>query len=514
VFSVTAAGSPVARSVVDQELTMQALPVVRRPELRFLPDPTRVITKPFLPREEIYPDGRSRMQIVLDRILVMSEDDVVATFGAAHDSFEGRHRDLEATLERNFEGVAARLDHLDLLDHTLSRERRLLIGAYFTHEYSIEAAGLGNPSMVAAPDQSGLGPGEVRFVMSLRAIGEGHLSSIEFRTGVVHADMTVTLDKTSGFAATGTQGPHAYDKAFFTTKLWDLGMLNEVEHRVLRRLGDRFTMEELEASIRMVSGQGRDRIVSNETYETLHWLASSNYRVAFPESSELSERVLFPSGPTESHGMEDARFVRFVDDGVVTYYATYTAFNGHQILPQLLETSDFRSFRVATLTGQAAHNKGIALFPRKINGEFVALGRHDNVNNFVMTSPNVRVWRESGIIQEPERPWELMQLGNCGSPLETEAGWLVITHGVGPFRRYSLGALLLDLDEPSRVIGHLKQPLLTPEPDEREGYVPNVVYSCGGMLHEDHLVLPYGFADMGASIATVSLPALLDRLTA
>jgi predicted GH43/DUF377 family glycosyl hydrolase len=243
-------------------------------------------------------------------------------------------------------------------------------------------------------------------------------------------------------------------------------------------------------------------------------LASSNYRTTFPSSIDISERVLFPGGPTESRGMEDARFVRFVgDDGAVTYFATYTAFDGHQILPQLLETNDFTEFRVATLTGRAAHNKGMALFPRRIDGNYVALGRHDNVNNFVMTSTDIRVWRDATVIQEPERPWELMQLGNCGSPVETDAGWLVITHGVGPFRQYSLGALLLDLDDPSRVIGHLEEPLLSPQHDEREGYVPNVVYSCGSMIHGEHLVVPYGYADVGARIAMIRLDELLSMLT-
>jgi predicted GH43/DUF377 family glycosyl hydrolase len=213
--------------------------------------------------------------------------------------------------------------------------------------------------------------------------------------------------------------------------------------------------------------------------------------------------------------MEDARFVRFVDeDGVVTYFATYTAFDGHRIVPQLLETVDFAEFRVSTLSGRVAHNKGMAIFPRRISGHFVALGRHDNVNNFVLTSDDVRVWQDATMIQEPERPWELMQLGNCGSPLETEAGWLVITHGVGPVRHYTLGALLLDLNDPTVVIGHLEEPLLSPEADEREGYVPNVVYSCGSLIHGDHLVLPYGYADIGTRLATIPIAELLARLTA
>ncbi len=493
---------------------MDALRMTRRDSVRLVPDARRVIAKPFLPGEEIYPDGSSRLQIVLERIMAMPEDVVAETLNAARTDFVGRHRDLDAVLERNAGIVAARLDQVELVDAALSLDRLHLIGAYFTHEYSIEAAALGNPSIVAAPDQTGIEAGAVRFIMSLRAIGEGHRSSIEFRTGIVRADASIVLDPASEYAVTGDRTPHTYDKRFFTTKLDDMAMLNDVEERVLTRLEDEFTMAELEAAIVALEDDDFERSMSGETTRVLHWLASSNYRTSFPASIDISERVLFPSGPTESHGMEDARFVRFAaDDGAVRYYATYTAFDGHQILPQLIETVDFTHFRVATLSGRAAHNKGMAIFPRMIDGKYVALGRHDNMNNFIMTSPDVRVWRESSLIQEPERPWELTQLGNCGSPLETEAGWLVITHGVGPFRRYTLGALLLDLDDPSRVIGHLKEPLLSPNDDERDGYVPNVVYSCGSMIHAGHLVLPYGYADVGASIATIPLDELLSRLT-
>ncbi len=494
--------------------SMDALRMTRCDSVHLVPDPRRVITKPFLPGEEIYPDGSSRIQVALERIMAMSEAEVADVLTGALACFAGRHRDLDGALDHSHQIVAERLGHLPLFATPLSIDRRRLIGAYFTHEYSIEAAALGNPSIVAAPDQSGIAAGDVRFVMSLRAIGEGHISSVEFRSGVIGADASIELDVTSGYAATGDRTPHAYDKGFFRTKLGDLTMLNDVEERVLARLDDPFTMAELEAAVSALDDDGIDRSISGETTRVLHWLASSNYRTSFPSSVELSERVLFPSGPTESHGMEDSRFVRFVgDDGEATYFATYTAFDGHQILPQLLETKDFTEFRVATLTGRAAHNKGMAIFPRQIDGKFVALGRQDNVNNFVMTSTDIRVWRDAIVIQEPKRPWELMQLGNCGSPLETDAGWLVITHGVGPFRQYTLGALLLDLYDPSRVIGHLKEPLLSPEADEREGYVPNVVYSCGSMIHGEHLVLPYGFADIGARIATIRVDELLSRLT-
>jgi predicted GH43/DUF377 family glycosyl hydrolase len=495
---------------------MEPLRMTRCPSVRLTPDPRRVITKPFLPREEVYADGSTRLQALLQRILTMSEDDVEKTLDGARRLFATRHRDLESVFEHNF-GVVA--PHLDLLGRagTIStaptHSRRQLIGAYFTHEYSIEAAALGNPSIVAAPDQSGLDDGAIRFVLSLRAIGEGHVSSIEFRSGIVSADATIQLDAPSEFAVTGEQRPHDVDKALLTDKLRDLGMVNEIAERVLSTLGDRFAMADLETAIGALDDGGTERSISGETTRVMHWLASSNYRVVFPSAVDVSERVLFPNGPTESHGMEDARFVRFVDDdGSVTYYATYTAFDGHQIVPQLLQTDDFVEFRATTLSGRAAHNKGIAIFPRRIGGRYVALGRQDNVNNFIMTSHDIRVWADATMVQEPKRPWELMQLGNCGSPLETEAGWLVITHGVGPMRRYTLGALLLDLDDPTRVLGHLAEPLLSPAPDEREGYVPNVVYSCGSMIHGDHLILPYGFADVGAGVATIPLAELLARL--
>ena len=491
---------------------MDALRMTRQATVRLVPDPRRVITKLFVPRNDAYLDGSSRLEVVLERIMAMTDVEVTDSLATARLLFDDRHRDLDAVLDRHHEVVSTRFATSFSKPITLERQR--LIGAYFTHEYSIEAAALGNPSIVVAPDQSGVAAGDVRIVMSVRAVGEGHVSSIEFRTGVVDGEGTVELDPVGNFVETGARAPHAYDKDFFTTKLDDLAMLNEVEELVMARLPAQFTMAELEAAIKALDDDGIDRSMSGETTRLLHWLASSNYRVSFPATTELSERVLFPSSPTESHGMEDARFVRFVDDdATVTFFGTYTAFDGHQILPQLIETADFAEFRISTLTGRAAQNKGIAIFPRRIDGKYVALGRQDNVNNFVMTSTDIRVWREAVVIQEPERPWELMQLGNCGSPLETEAGWLVITHGVGPMRRYTLGALLLDIDDPSRVIGHLNEPMLSPLGDEREGYVPNVVYSCGSLIHGDHLVLPYGYADVGARVATISVDEVLNRLT-
>ena len=482
---------------------------VTRTAVRLAPDPHRVITKPFLPGVQVFPDGQSRAELIIKRILAMPEREVASTLAATQDQFADRHTGLSSILERNFAVVA---DHVDN-PNGLSPERRLLIGAYFTHEYSIEAAALSNPSMVAAPDQLGLDPGEQRFVMSLRAIGEGHISSIEFRSGVIDAGGEILMDKPGRYVVTARRRSPIYDKHVLSTKLEELGAFNEITRMCLDPLSSHFTFEQLEAAIADLDRQGVDRAIAFQTTKLIHWLASSNYASTFPTDSEISERVIFPAGPTESHGMEDARFVRFTDDdGTVVYYATYTAFDGIQILPQLIETPDFLFFRVATLNGSAAQNKGIALFPRKIDGRYAALSRQDNENNYLMLSDNVRFWHETERIQEPERPWELVQLGNCGSPLETEAGWLVITHGVGPLRRYTLGAILLDTQDPRRVIGHLNEPLLEPNEDEREGYVPNVLYSCGSMIHGNHLVLPYGISDVGTGIATVPLDDLLTRL--
>ncbi len=488
---------------------MKPIPITRR-RVRLLPDSHRVIAKPYLPGEQIFPDGQSRVELVVTRILAMPESEVASTLAATQQRFADRHIGINSILEQNFALVAEHIND----PSALSPERRALVGAYFTHEYAIEAAALGNPSIVPAPDQSGLNPGEQRFVMSLRAIGEGHISSIEFRSGVVDAGGKIIIDKPSRYAMTGSHRSPTYDKHVFSTKLEELEAFNDITRLCLDPLPSHFTFEQLEAAILDLDRQGVDRAIAFQTTKIIHWLASSNYESTFPPESEISERVIFPAGPTESHGMEDARFVRFThDNGRVVYYATYTAFDGVQILSQLIETSDFVSFRIATLNGSSAQTKGIALFPRKIDGRYAALSRQDNENNYLMLSDNVRFWHETERIQIPNRPWELMQVGNCGSPLETEAGWLVITHGVGPLRRYSLGAILLDKDDPSRTIGHLKEPLLTPNESEREGYVPNVVYSCGSMIHGSLLVLPYGFSDVGAGIATVSLDDLLTRLT-
>ena len=398
----------------------------------------------------------------------------------------------------------------------LSDERRLLIGAYFTHEYSVEAAALFNPSIDLAPDQTHLPPGHLRFVMSLRAVGEGHISSIEFRSGTLDAASEITLDPVGSKLVSGQRTtPSRYNKQRFSAKLSELGAGNDIAWSVLSRLSDQFTLGELEQSLTLLETAGPPHAITYETARIIRILASSNYVTNFPVDSELSERVLFPAGPNETRGMEDARFVRFVDDdGTVKYYATYTAYDGFEIMPQLIETDDFVSFTISTLNGAAAQNKGMALFPRRIDGKYVMLSRKDRENLYLATSNDLRFWNNAAELHKPTQSWDLLHIGNCGSPLETESGWLVITHGVGPMRRYTLSALLLDLADPRRVIGALPVPLLAPDETEREGYVPNVLYSCGGLIHGDTLVLPYGFADQGVHIALLSVPELLAKLTA
>lgn len=483
---------------------------VTKTQHRFLPDPQRIILRLLLPGEEGFVDGRSRARLVLERILALPEEEISAAWEEVRGAFSSRHRDLESVLEDHFRLVSRHLENPE----PLSPEREWLVGAYFTHEYSIEGASLCNPSLVPAQDQSGLPGGALRFIMSLRAVGEGHISSIEFRSGVIEADGGIVFDSTSPFAFTGQRMPNpSYHKEVFESKLTEVGHDNEVSQWVLDRLPDRFDMEELERAIASSRTQRIPVAMRRETITVIHWLATSNYDVAFQPESSISERVIFPDSPNESRGMEDARFVRFVeDDGSVSYYATYTAYDGHDILSQLIETRDFLHFQVRTLNGVCVQNKGMALFPRRIDGKFAMLSRHDGESLYYMTSDNIRFWYQADELPILHHDWEFVQIGNCGSPIETEAGWLVLTHGVGPMRRYSIGAILLDLEDPRRLIGQLSEPLLSPAPDEREGYVPNVVYTCGGLAHDGQLILPYGFSDFGVAIATAPLDDLISRL--
>jgi len=487
-------------------------PSITRVHLRVLSNPRRVLAKPFIPGEEALLPGQSRAQLLMERILAIPEGEVRALNATVMQRFDGRHRHFRRMLERQFEALAVHVPD----PAGVSVERRLLIGAYFTHEYAIEAAALFNPSIVQAPDQRGVASGSLRFVMSLRAVGEGHLSSIEFRTGILDSDAGITFDEPGTTLVGGLRTPPVdFKKSRFITKLLELGAVNDLSSSVMNRLGAHFTLEELEAALSGLEAHGPPPAVLFETLKIIRMLASSNYVTTFPADSKLAERVIFPAGPNESRGMEDARFVRFTaDDGRVTYYATYTAYDGFSILPQLIETDDFVRFTISTLNGVAAQNKGMALFPRQIDGKYVMLSRKDRENLHLATSTDVHHWNDVVELYRPQYPWELLQIGNCGSPIETEAGWLVLTHGVGPMRRYTIGALLLDLADPRRVIGHLPEPFIEPDENEREGYVPNVVYTCGAIAHGDRLIVPYGFSDVGIALAHLPLADLLEALVA
>jgi predicted GH43/DUF377 family glycosyl hydrolase len=482
---------------------------VTRLPLRLRPDPRRVVAQLFLPGQEIMGNGESRAAGVIKRILALSDEDVTQAVDDVLAGFGDRHRQFRSTLEEHFDLVAHRLGG----DVPPSAKRRLLMGAFFTSEYSVEAAALCNPSMVLAPDQDGVAPGEVRFVMSLRGIGEGHVSCIEFRTGVIGADGDVHLDDPGPFLVPGRPVAPVYERELFRRKLAELGHAGESASFVLDSLPPRFTPTQLDRALAGLEAQIVTHSSVRATIDDFSRIAFSNYDTEFPADSTIAERVLLPVGPAESHGMEDARFVRFVDDdGTVTYYATYTAFDGVGIDSQLLQTDDFRHFRVTQLAGPAAKNKGLALFPRRVGGYFVALSRWDRECNSLAFSTDCRSWATATTLQAPERPWELLQLGNCGSPIETSEGWLVLTHGVGPMRVYSIGAVLLDLDDPARMLGRLSAPLMVADDTERDGYVPNVLYSCGALLHGDSLVIPHGISDATVGIAVVDLSELLDRL--
>ncbi|HEV7868992.1 MAG TPA: glycoside hydrolase family 130 protein, partial [Chthoniobacteraceae bacterium] len=444
--------------------------------------------------------------------LALTDSEVDEQLTAIRGDFDSRHLDLSAYWRRHFEKVKRHL----FSGRPLSEARQLYIGALFSGEYAIESAALFNPSIVAHPDQSGLRSDELRFVLSLRATGEGHISSIEFRTGVIGADHSVTIDQPSRFVTAPELNPNpTYRKISFAHKLMEMGFENEWSVMVLQSLGANFTLSELESTMRLATQGGAPLVREvQRTMECVRWLAESNYQVQFAPSSAISERIIFPVSSNESNGMEDARFVRFVEeDGTVIYYATYTAYNGRAILPQLLETTDFLTFRALTLNGRAVQNKGMALFPRKIGGRYAMISRQDDENLFLMFSENPHFWSDPQLLRRPREAWEAVKIGNCGSPIETKAGWLVITHGVGAMRKYCIGAMLLDLEDPSRIIAELEEPLLQPGGNEREGYVPNVVYTCGALLHRGRLILPFGMSDVATTMVSIELNELLAALS-
>jgi len=478
---------------------------INRYDIILKPDNRRVLYRPF--------DLKSKERIIriISRVHMLSEEEVSIQLQRVLTDFHKRHEKLLQFFYHQFEQYK---DFL-ILDNDLSDERKLLLGAYFTQEYSYESSGLFNPSLVWHPDQSGLPNGAKRFIMSLRAVGEGHISSITFRSGVIDKDYIINIDTPLPFVTEPRKIPnYAYEKEIYKRKLEELGLIDDFSTGVLSEIRPTFTLDELQEIINRSLRKNRRLIHENtRTADGMVILAISNYEVQFSAEDDISERVIFPSSMAEANGIEDARFVEFKnDDGSVTYYALYTAFDGRIILPQLLETRDFLNFRINTLNGPAIENKGMALFPRRINGRYAMLSRQDNENNYIMFSDSIHFWYKKQLLIKPFYPWEFVQVGNCGSPIETNRGWLVLSHGVGPMRKYVIGAYLLDLDDPTRVIGRLREPLLSPNENEREGYVPNVVYSCGSLVFGDTLIIPYAMSDYASSFTSVKLSEVLDEL--
>ena len=478
---------------------------VTRTGILLKPSNNRVVIRPF------DPTNAYRIEKIIARVSSLTELEIEQILEGVMRDFRERHQRTHAFFLSRFEQVRKHM----LTDQPLSEGRRLIIDAFFTQEYALESAALFNPSMVWHPDQSGLPERTRRFIVSLRATGEGHLSSITFRSGIIDDQCRITMDEPSKLVTAPETVPNAlYDKALFSRKLAELGTNGPLTDQVIAALADQFTIHDLEVVIQNVQKYNRAQVQEFDPIShSMIVLAKANYEISYAANVNISERVIFPSSPTETNGIEDARFVQFTQpDGETMYFATYTAYDGRVVLPQLLETRDFLHFKVGTLNGPEVLNKGFALFPRRVNGQFAMLSRQDNENIYLMYSDMPYFWYTKELVARPTYSWEFVQLGNCGSPIETEAGWLVLTHGVGPMRKYSMGAFLLDLEDPSKLIGRLKTPLLEPDANEREGYVPNVVYSCGAVVHAGNLIIPYAMSDYASSFATVKLSDVLHAM--
>lgn len=481
------------------------LSIERKPE-KVLPDTRRVIARFFF-------NGEERAVELIKKILALDKDEVFGLVSPLLQDFSKRHRNITRKLFRHCERVKQDIvtaggDYDKLDDYT-----KLLIGAYFTHEYSIESAAFFNPSIIQDPDQTNLEEGQLRVIISFRAVGEGHVSSVVFRRAIIDRHNNITVIPAGNYIDEAEKIHNVvYQKRLFLKKAAEADINEEFMTKVADKLEDRFDYERLKELVLEARKDTKDQAVIKQ-YNLILALSDSYRRITFSKDTDISDRVIFPISDFEVKGIEDARFVRFTDDnGKIVYYATYTAYDGIHIMPKLLKTTDFYEFKTSPLNGAGAKNKNLALFPRKINGKYAMLSRIDGWNNYLMYSDNINEWEDPIKIQGPAYPWEFVQIGNCGSPIETEYGWLVITHAVGYMRKYSIGASLLDIDNPEKEIGRLKDPLIVPNPDEREGYVPNVVYSCGSVIHNGELILPYGLSDHSSGFATVNLKMLLDRL--
>jgi predicted GH43/DUF377 family glycosyl hydrolase len=482
------------------------VPVIRK-NILFTPDSKRVVARYFM-------NGDQRTQQMVSRIMILDEKQVIDTLEHTLREFARRHRNISSIFFKHCEKIRGIIEGMHIDYNGLSQERKMLIGSYCTMEYAIESAAIFNPSIVEDFDQSDLEEGEKRVIISFRATGEGHISSIVFRRGILDKNNNLRVMKI-GNNIDKAEIVHKtlYNKERFLMKLAEMHTSDKYSARIMQDLPDEFEYAILKSLVNKALSDPMIRQERRTALEEVIWLANSFYDLQFKHDSDITERVIFPISDSESRGIEDARFVRFVDDDKSEkIFATYTAYNGHVILPKLISTEDFYTFRVMPLYGAGAQNKNLALFPKKIKGKYAMLSRIDGVNNYLMYSERPTQWNDPVILQEPRYTWEFTQIGNCGSPLWTEEGWLVITHGVGAMRRYCIGASLFDLDDPSKEIGRLKEPLLSPLEDEREGYVPNVVYSCGSIIHNNSLILPYAVSDYSSTYGVVDLVELIEAL--
>lgn len=473
---------------------------IKRSNIQIKANPKRVIIN-FLDLG-VNTNNTSRVNRLLDSILSIPENELYTIYEDIKKNFEFRHRNFEHYLKLNFKKVQPKLPS----DVVISKIRSLVIGAYFSKEYSIQSAALFNPSMVLHPNQSELKEGEKRFVISLRSVGEGHISSIEFRSGIVDVEGNITLDKETGYTSCSEKNLNKVYKKKNILK--NTAILKNFNQTILENFKDNFTYDDYLEKEKSNTFSTFDKVTQQQLFHIL----DTNYDVQTDGNAPICERVIFPNATGESMGMEDVRFVAFFENGKTQYIGTYTAYDGHKISPQLIITEDFVHFKARSMYGTAVSDKGMALFPEKVNGKYVMIGRQGGENITIMYSDDLFIWDDYKVIMTPQDIWGHVQLGNSGSPLKTKHGWLLITHAVGPIRKYVLGAILLDLDDPSKIIKKLNKPLLSPNEEEREGYVPNVVYSCGSIIHEGNLILPYAMSDSASTFATINIEDIIAEM--
>ena len=478
---------------------------VNRINVRLNPDVRKVIPR-------FFNAGDERSRTLINRVMLLPDSQVHELLLKVQHEFHKRYSNITLVFEKHFDMVMHLLTEKEQL--TITCDKRLLIGSYFTMEYSLEHAALFNPSIVEDPDQSDTIAGEKNVIVSFRATGEGHISSLVFKRAKLDKNANIHFEPSGKYMNQGRVTQQKRDnKQAFKELLSHYSFPEEICTNILNHLKDTFSYKEIESIIKNALHHVKTGMAKNKLKYDILSLVNTSYELHFLPETLLSERVIFPVTFTEKNGIEDARFIKFAaEDGATTYFATYTAYDGSFILPHLIETKDFLHFKMSPLHGKAAVNKNLALFPRKINGQYAMISRIDGVNNYIMFSDDLYLWETATLLQQPVYPWEFVQIGNAGSPIETEKGWLVITHGVGPMRKYCLGASLFDLNDPTKELGRLKEPLLMPDEDEWHGYVPNVVYSCGALLHQDCLFIPYAVSDYATAFATVPLAALLNAM--